>query len=361
MSSKINWAATAALLFLVAMAAYARPKQDYIVTGAKPDHLLLIDPLAQRIVADFHIPEAHNWIGAIVPSPDGRIAYVLVNKMESISGIDLSTGKQVFRADLSSGDERVICFYAFDVTPDGKELIVFEEPVKLGLSEYTVEDTRFAVFSTDAGIDPKPIRSFPSPRRVSMVLMRKDGKSFYALGFDLYEFDRQTGKQLSVRGVRNWDHPNHSIPDVLAIRPVSEPSGTFMNPVSSTVPATNGKDAAVQKTVILSLDLVRGDLQYHDLNEPELLFSVVKSPTRPEAYGVYTHLTKIDMNTYTLTQRVELDHTYYAVLLSTDGTTVFAAGAANDVTIFDSKTLAKKGNVRLPGDQSTTSPRVVRR
>jgi quinohemoprotein amine dehydrogenase beta subunit len=360
MPVKISWVA-AALGLVVAIAAEARPKQDYIVTGAKPDHLFVIDPTKQRVVADFHIPEAHNWVATIVPSPDGKVAYVLTNKMESISGIDLSTGKEVFRANLSSGAERVTCFFAFDVTPDGKELIVFEVPVKLGLSEYTVEETRFAVFKTDAGVDAKPVRTFPAPRRVSMVLARKDGKSFYALGFDLFEFDRLTGKQLSARGVRNWEFPNRSIPDVLAVRPISEPTGTFMNPVYSTVPAADRKGTPVSKTTIMSLNLNNGDLQYHDLEEALLLFSTVKSPTRPEAYGVYTDLTKIDMNSYTPVQRVDLDHTYYAVLVSTDGREVYAAGAARDVTIFDSETLAKKGNIELPGDQSATSPRVVRR
>jgi quinohemoprotein amine dehydrogenase beta subunit len=361
MRVKINWVAAAALGLVVAMEAAARPKQDYIVTGAKPDHLFVIDPAKQSIVGDFHIPEAHDWVSTIVPSPDSKVAYVLTNNMESISGIELSTGQQVFRANLSSGDERVTCFYSFDVTPDGKELIVFENPAKLGLDEYTAEDTRFAVFKTDAGVDAKPIRTFPAPRRVSTLLARKDGKSFYALGFDLYEFDRLTGKQLGVRGVRNWEYPNRSIPDVMSVRPVSEPSGTFMNPVYSTVPAADGKGEPVPKTTIMGLNLVSGDLQYHDLTEALSFFAVVKSPTRPEVYGVYTDLTKIDSNSYTPTKRVDLDHTYYAVLVSTDGKEVYAAGAANDVTIFDSETFAKKGNIRLPGDQAASSPRVVRR
>jgi hypothetical protein len=120
------------------------------------------------------------------------------------------------------------------VTPDGKELIVAETPAKLGLNEYTVEDARFAVYKTNGGIDAKRDRTFPAPRRVSTVLMRKDGKSFFALGFDLYEYDRRTGKQIGVRGVRNWTLANRSIPDVLAVRPVSEPTGVFLNPISST-------------------------------------------------------------------------------------------------------------------------------
>jgi len=351
-------------LGMAAAAASAAQKHDYIITGSKPDRLFVIDPAARAIRSEFKIPGANDSVGSIVPAPDGRLAYVLVNKMESISGIDLTTGKEVFRANLSTPGERVKCLFAFDVTPDGKELIVYEVPVKLGLSEYTVEDTRFAVFRTNAGLDAHPVRQFPAPRRVHTLLSRKNGKSFFALGFDLYEFDRLTGKQLSQKGVRNWDYANHSTPDLLAFWPVSEPTGVFSTPIYSTVPPPSGSADPLPKTALLTLDLTSGDLQYHDFeNTAALIFSTVLSPTRPEAFGVYSQLSKIDTRNNTLAQRVDLDHTYYAVLVSTDGKEVYAAGAMCDVTVFDSATLQKKGNVRLTGctDQAITSPRVVRR
>jgi quinohemoprotein amine dehydrogenase beta subunit len=345
-------------------AASTTVKHDYIVTGSKPDRLFVIDPAARQIRSEFHIPGANDFVGAIVPSPDGRIAYVLVNKMESISGIDLGSGKEVFRANLSTPGERVKCLFAFDVTPDGRELIVYEVPVRLGLSEYQVEDTRFAVFDTHAGTAAQPVRQFPAPRRVHTLLSRKDGKSFFAIGFDLYEFDRHTGRQLNEQGVRNWSYANHSIPDLLAFWPVSEPTGVFSTPLYSSVKDPASQSEPVPKTALMTLDLATGKLQYHDFEDTSaLIFSTVVSPTRPEAYGVYSQLTKINTQNNTLAQRIDLDHTYYAVLVSTDGTEVYAAGAMCDVTIFDSLTLTKKGNVKLTGctDQAITSPRVIRR
>lgn len=357
-------ALAALALALAATDAGARSRQDYIVTGAKPDRLFVIDPRSRTVVSEFHIPDANDYVATIVPSPDGRIAYVLTNKLESIAGIDLRTGKQVFRADLSSPGERVKCMFAFDVTPDGRELIVYELPVKLGLAEYQVEDTRFAVFRTADGLNARPVRQFPAPRRVHTLLSRKNGKSFYAFGFDLYEFDRRSGKQLGVRGIRNWDYPGHSTPDLLAFWPESAPTGVFVTPIYSSVPnpATGGEPVA--KTALMSLDLKSGELQYHDFEDTSaLIFSTVLSPIRPEAYGVYLQLSKIDTRTHTLAQRVDLDHTYYAALVSTDGTEVYAGGAMCDVTIFDAETLAKKANIRLPGcpDQSLASPRLIRR
>ena len=354
----------ASVALLLVTAAAAAPKRDYIVTAAKPDRLFVIDPATRSIRSEFRIPAANDFLGTIVPSPDGRIAYVLVNKMESISGIDLDSGKEVFRANLSSAGERVKCIFAFDVTPDGKELIVYEMPVRLGLSEYQVEDTRFAVFNTRAGLDAKPVRQFAAPRRVHTLLSRKNGKSFFAIGFDLYEFDRATGKQLSQKGVRNWDYANHSTPDLLAFWPVSEPTGVFATPIYSSVPPASGSGDTVAKTALMTLDLTTGDLQYHDFeNTSALIFSAVLSPAKAEAFGVYSQLSRIDTRGNALAQRVDLDHTYYAVLVSSDGKEVYAAGAMCDVTFFDAATLEKKGNLKLTGctDQAITSPRVIRR
>ncbi len=361
-SQALRWAL--AVIAVSAAAASAAPKRDFIVTAAKPDRLFVIDPASRSIKSEFRIPGANDSLGSIVPSPDGRIAYVLVNKMESISGIDLETGKEVFRANLSSPGERVKCLFAFDVTPDGRELIVYEMPVKLGLSEYQVEDTRFAVFNTRAGVDAKPVRQFPAPRRVHTLLSRKDGRSFFAIGFDLYEFDRATGRQLSEQGIRNWTYPNHSIPDLLAFWPVSEPTGVFATPLYSAVLPASGSGDPIPKTALMTLDLTSGALQYHDFEDTSaLIFSTVLSPARTEAFGVYSQLSKIDTRNNTLAKRVDLDHTYYAVLISTDGKEVYAAGAMCDVTVFDASTLEKKGNIRLTGctDQSITSPRVIRR
>lgn len=363
-SMTVQPALAAALALLLAATSTAAPKRDYIVTGSKPDRLFVIDPAARAIKSEFRIPGANDFVGSIVPSPDGHIAYVLVNKMESISGIDLDSGKEVFRANLSSPRERVKCLFAFDVTPDGKELIVYELPVKLGLSEYQVQDTRFAVFNTHAGLDAKSIRQFPAPRRVHTLLSRKNGKSFFAVGFDLYEFDRGTGRQLDQRGIRNWTYPNHSTPDLLAFWPVSEPTGVFATPIYSSVPPVSGSGDPVPKTALMTLDLTSGDLQYHDFEDTSaLIFTAVLSPSGSEAFGVYSQLSKIDTRTNTLAQRVDLDHTYYAVLISSDGKEVYAAGAMCDVTVFDSASLAKKGNVKLTGctDQAITAPRVIRR
>lgn len=372
MKSKVLGVAGCWLAAFVALAGCGRGPasgagHDLIVTGAKPDRLFVIDAARRAVQAEFHIPEANGSVGVIVPSPDGRIAYVLVNRMESIAGIDLTSGKEVFRADLSTAGERVKCMFAFDVTPDGRELIVYELPVKLEPDEYQVEEPRFAVFATNAGVGAKPTRSFPAPRRVHMILAKKDGRSFYSIGFDLAEYDVGSGRLIEQRGIRAWSRPDHSIPDLLAIWPVSEPTGIFASPVYSTVmgAATTGgaqADAEVPMTSLMTLDLKTGKLDYRDFEKTSaLIFSSVLSPARPEAFGVYAQLTKIDTEHGKLANRVNLDHTFYSVNISSDGSEVYIGGAMCDVAFYDAATLTRKANLRLPGcpDQVLSTLRVV--
>jgi hypothetical protein len=40
-----------------------------------------------------------------------------------------------------------------------------------------------------------------------MLLTRPNGASFYAIGFDLYEYDLKSGKLLGTRGIKKWDIP----------------------------------------------------------------------------------------------------------------------------------------------------------
>ena len=353
-----------ALLLPLLLSCGGPRNHDLLLTGAKPDRLFLIDAGRRAVAAEFHIPDANNFVSVIVPSPDGRIAYVLVNRMESIAGIELASGRQVFRADLSTAGERVKCMFAFDVTPDGRELVVYEMPTRLEPDEYVVEPPRFAVYSTAAGLNAQPLRQFPAPRRVHMLLARPDGKSFYALGFELFEYALADGRLMGQRGIRSWDVPGHSIPDLLAIWPVTEGTGVFVSPVYATVNAPGGPKEGVPTTALMRLDLRSGQLKYRDF-EPTaaLIFSTAMSPTRPEAFGVYSTLSKIDTAHDKLAGRVNLDHTFYAVNTSADGQEVYLAGAMCDVAFYDAATLTRRANLRLPGcpDQALATLRVIHR
>lgn len=332
---------------------------DLLVTAAKPDQLFLIDAATRSVRAEHHIADANGQIFTIVISPDQRIAYLLVDRMERIVGIDLASGREVFRADLSSAGERVKDFFALTVTPDGKELVVYELPTQLRPSEYVVEEPRFAVFRTDAGRAAKPVRSYPAPRRIHMLLVRPSGQSFYALGFDLYEYDLKTGKLLGTRGIQQWTLADHSQPDMLAFWPVTEPTGVFTSPVYSDLKKREG---GVPMTALMQLNLKSGDLSYADF-EPlsALIFSTVLSPDKKHAYGVYSTLSSIDVVGHRLEKRVSLDHTFYAVNVASDGHEIYLGGTNCDVGFYDAKSLEKTAILKLPGcsDQTLSTLRVI--
>jgi quinohemoprotein amine dehydrogenase beta subunit len=342
-----------------AAAGSGAPKGDWLVTGAKPDQLFIIDAATRSVRTKYHVAGAEGQIFTIVISPDQRTAYLLVDKMERIVGVDLASGREVFRADLSTAGEQVKDFFALTITPDGKELVAYELPTQLKPSEYVVEQPRFAVFRTDAGMAAKAVRSFPAPRRVHMLLTRPSGRSFYALGLDLYEYDLKTGKLLGTRGIQKWALADHSQPDLLAFWPVSEPSGVFTSPVYSDL--KKGGET-VPMTALMSLNLKSGDLSYADF-EPlsALIFSTVLSPDGTHAYGVYTTLSSIDVAAHKLAKRVPLDHTFYAVNVASDGREVYLGGTNCDVGFYDAASLEKKAILKLPGcsDQTLSTLRVI--
>jgi quinohemoprotein amine dehydrogenase beta subunit len=333
--------------------------KDLLLTGAKPDELIVIDAAQRAVRAVHHVAAAEGQIFTILPSPDERTAYLLVARMERIVGVDIASGREVFRADLSSPGERVKDFFALAVTPDGKELIAYELPTQLKSSEYVVEEPRFAVYRTDAGLEAKPVRTFAAPRRIHMILARPGGRSFYALGFDLYEYDLKSGRLLGTRGIQKWDMKDHSQPDLLAFWPVSEPTGIFTSPVYSEI--KKGADS-VPMTALMSLNLKSGELSYADF-EPlsALIFSTVLSPDKKHAYGVYTTLTSIDVAGHRLEKRVPLDHTFYSVNVASDGREVYLGGTNCDVGFYDAASLTKKAILKLPGcsDQTLSTLRVI--
>ena len=346
----------AGLAFSVGSAAQAG---DVLVTAAKPDRLFFIDAASRTVRAEHKVAGAAGQIFTTLVSPDARTVYMLVDRMERIVGVDVASGKEVFRADLSSPGEQVKCFFAVALSSDGRELIAYELPTRLLPSEYQVEEPRFVVFKTNAGLAAKPARTFAAPRRVHMILTRPNGHSFYALGFDLYEYDLASGKLLGTRGIQKWDIPNHAQPDLLAFWPVTEPTGVFTSPIYT---AVGSGDSAAPTTALMSLDLKSGALRYEDF-EPmsALIFSTVLSPDKHHAYGVYTTLTSIDVDGHKLEKRVPLDHTFYDINVSSDGREIYLGGTNCDVGFYDATTLAKKAILKLPGcgDQTLSTLRVI--
>ena len=338
--------------------------KDYLLAGVKPDKLVLVDPVGRKVERTYTLRDGAPGPSAIVPSPDGRIAYVVVNRWESICGIDLDSGQEVFRADFSKLPERVKAVTA-EISPDGKELFVFLSPVELGPDEYHVKDTRIAVYRTADGIAAQPARVLPAPRRTSLLAFSRDGSKLYAFSWDLLVLDPATGKVTGRHEVRHWGRTGYGEPDVLDMWPQWDATGIVVTPYTvmrSDVPPT---DPGASRTGLLTLDLASGDFAMEDFeNTTKVIFSGVVNPARPdEVFLVYATLTKLDRRSHKVLKRVDVDHTYYAINISSDGREVYLGGAMDDIGVYSTDSLKRLGIIRLPGggDQQIASPRLIRR
>ena len=342
----------------------AAPGQDYIVVAAKPNFLFVVDPEARKVVHRYAIP-GDGAPFAISTSPDGKIAYVLTDHNNGISGIDLDTGRQVFRAEFSTPEERVRSVGGIAVSADGREIFVQESPTKLLPSEYVVEPARVAVYRTDGGLNARPARTFQVPRRIIMLLPSTDGKILYALGWDMYALDPRDGHIISTQNIQHWNRPNASAPDILDVWPLFERSGVFSTPYYYTRTDVAPDQPGFAKTGILTLDLRTGAMQMRDFEDTSaVIFSSVVDPTdHDRVYGTFYSLSKIDLARGKLAKRIDLAHTYYAVNISSDGKELYLGGAMNDIAIYSTSTMKQIGDIKLAGagDMAASSMRVIRR
>jgi quinohemoprotein amine dehydrogenase beta subunit len=359
-------AVTALFLALCALALdpASAPAKEYILTAVKPNTLVLADPAARKVERSYQIPGPGAPLG-IVPSPDGKVAYVITNHWGSLVGIDLDNGAEVFHADLSDGDVRARNMFGLEISPDGKELFVMRSPVRLGLGEYEVQDVGVAVYRTDAGMNAKPVRILPVPRRTTSLLMSPDGTKLYAVSWDIHTIDPKDGKVLKVDKVANWDRPNFAAPDVFGVWGQYEQAKVFVNPYFVTRTDLDPKDPAASRTGMLTLDLATGALAMHEFEDSSaIMFSSVVNPVRPnETFSVYGTLTKTDLTTNKLIKRVPLPHTHYCLNISGDGKEVYVAGTMGDIGVYSTETLERIGEIQMPGgnDMGGTWIRMVQR
>lgn len=360
-------ACTLVLTCLSLAAAGAAPglAKDYLLTGAKPDKLVMVDPAARKVEKACTVPDAGTGLLTITPAPDASTAYVIVNHWESVAGIDLDSCEQVFRADLSSGDERVKAPFAMDISPDGSELFVFQSPVRLLPGEYQVQPTRIAVYDTASGVGAEPIRTFEAPRRTIMLMLSNDGSKLYALSWDIYILDPQTGEEIGRHPLRTWDREHYSEPDVLDAWPQWDATHIFSSPYFAVRTDIDPNEAAAYKTGLVTLDLETGEFEAKDFEDTAvIIFSTVVNPVRlNEAYGVYTTLSKIDREQGELLERIDLDHTYYAINVSSDGSELYVGGTMSDIAVYDTETFEQLGKIEMPdgADQVLASLRLIQR
>lgn len=353
--------AAALLMFGVTQGVAA--EKEYILTGAKPDKLYLVDAKARTVAKEYVVPGPGVGPGTIVPSPDNSIAYIVTNHTKSVTGIDLRTGKEVFRADMAHADDERTVNLGLAVSPDGKKLYSYEIPARILADRYEVLPTRISVYATDGGLEAQPVTTFEASRRIHLLVASPDGKKLYALGWDLYTLDAETGKVLSTYPLRNWTRANASPPDLLNFWPMPEASGMFSSVMTYMRTDLPEDDPNAFVVALLTLDLATGKADVVPLKiDPTVYFTATLSPDRKYAYAGYLSLVKVDMQKRAAIKSVPLDHSYYQVNVSLDGSEVYLGGTMCDIAIYSAADLSRAATVKLPGcpDMAAAGFRVIK-
>lgn len=335
---------------------------DRLVTIARPGTLYVFD-VANRALERECPFEMDPAPGVIVMSPDGTIAYAIVNRFQDIIGIEIDTCKLVFHAAQSDEEVRRRSMAALAVSPDGAELYTIRNPVRVLVDRYEVLDAEFAVYDTASGTAAEPKAVHPGPRRTTVMAAGDDG-AVYAAGHDIFRIDPDSGASEVAIANASWDRAEYSPPDVLAFWPIGTQNDEMLLLYSAAKYASEKQEELVDYVWgYSSVDLGSGETEIRDFASFEvIMFSAVRDPNAPNLlYGVYTQLSKHDVETGELIKRVDLPHTYYNINISSDGTELYVGGTNDDIGVYDAKTLERTAEMLIPsgGDQALSTLQIV--
>lgn len=352
-----------ALILAAALSAAAAPAlADRLVTIARPGTLYVFDA-AKRVLENECKLGVEPAPGVITMSPDGTVAYAVVNRFQDIVGIDIASCEMVFHAAQSDEEVKRRSMAALAVSPDGSELYTIRNPVRVLSDRYEVLDAEFAVYDTAAGTSAQPKAVHPGPRRTTIMATDASG-AVYAAGHDVYKIDPATGEREIAIANASWDRPTYSAPDVLAFWPIGTQNREMMLLYSAAKFADESQAEMVDYVWgYASVDLETGETAIADFASFEvIMFSAIRDPNAPNLlYGVYTQLSKHDVETGELIKRVDLPHTYYNLNISSDGKEIYVGGTNEDIGIYDAETLERIGEMLIPsgGDMALSTLQIV--
>lgn len=358
-----SWAVAAAAMAAVLAGTVPAGAKDYIVTAGHGGRIFMFDAAERKLVKDVAMDGGAAL--AVQPSPDGKIVYVMNEQLGAVRGVDLDSGAQVFLTKFSQGDIRGRGFAAMALSPDGKELYAVVFRTRLKKTEYEVLDPVLNVYATDGGLDAKPIRTFKIPRQIATMFMGTTGTRLYLVGPDIMVMDTKTGKIVETHPIRSTKNPKMTAPDVFGVWGQYSQANVWVNPTFAARTDLPPTDPAAFRTGMMRIDLATGKFSSAEFaNSDAVIFSAVASPVNhDDVYGVYTQLTKVDMKAKTMVKRIELDHTYYTVNISSDGKELYVGGTMDDIGVYDSATLEKKGEMKMPdgSDMAAAWVQIVKR
>ena len=338
--------------------------RDYALTVSRPNNMILVDLKEQKVVRNCRLNGNAAPI-AIIPSSDNTIGFVITDYAQSVNAYDLETCKQVFHASFSTETTQGKSLTALAISRDDKQVYVVANQTEMQSDRYIVRDPLFMVFNTADGMNAKAVRTYKVPRQITVMSTADDGSVFIS-GSQIYKMDPNTGDYTVAQQVLGWNRKGFSDPDSQATYPIGQTTRelTVLYAADKYNDGVTPSDDDDWVWGMTRVDLKTGKITQADFAPYEtLMFSIATNPKDSNiAYGVLTDLSMFDLKEQKLLKRVDIDHSYYSVNLSSDGSKVYLGSCLNDIAVYDAKSLAKLGNIKLPaGDMGTASFHVFHR
>jgi quinohemoprotein amine dehydrogenase beta subunit len=337
--------------------------RDYMVTVSRPNNLNLIDLYDNTLVKQCELP-GRAAPGTLVVSPDRTIAYVLADGFGDVYGIALDSCELVFSTNQSQEDIRVKSIGSIAISPDGVEIYTHQNRVQLLRDRYELQAPQIAVFDTSAGLDTQPVRTFDGPRQVTIMATDAKG-ALYLGGPDLYRMDVATGEYEIALASRSVEDPAYSQRDILSVWPLGEVNDELIR--MYTAARYRGDSGDLDNADWIwgyeLVDLKTGETEDRVFGPLEVaLFTGMRRPGHlDKMYAVLTQLKEYDVASQSVTRSIELEHTYYCINFSTDGSRLYLSGALSDVAVYDADSLEKITNIQLSGDMGLANSYVFNR
>jgi quinohemoprotein amine dehydrogenase beta subunit len=334
---------------------------EYLLTVTRPNQLHVIDTETNKIVRSCDVPGTFGQ-GTVEPSPDGRIAYVGTNKWEDVVGFDITNCDIVFSAKQSYDNVTVKSFVSLAVSRDGKELYTVQNPTRKLNDRYEVMEPQLAVYDTSAGLNAKPIRTFPVDRQITKIMAMDTGEVILG-GNDVQAINPQNGDIRVLTLLQNWKRGDSwTQPDAFAMHTLGEQADEFILPYFTI--KWNGDPGDMEKAEfwwgMSRIDLKTGEVEQGEILPFEfIVFNFITDPTDSNIlYGAFNTLSKHDISEKKTLAVHNMEHTYYDLNM-TQNRTIYVGGTSSDISIHDPDTLEKIGSIKLPGDQSTSAMRIA--
>lgn len=326
---------------------------EYLVTVTRPGTLNLVNMETYELTRQCDVPGGPAP-GTIVMSPDNSVAYVLASQFSNVYGIDLRNCEVVFSTQQQEANVQVRSLGSIAISKDGTEIYTHQNRVRKHTDHYESLPSQVAVFDTSAGLNVKASRVFEAPRQITIMDTLDSGPLLLG-GPDVYQMDVTSGEYSILIASRSADDPNYAPRDVLTVWPMGPINHQFSRLYSTARFAEPGNfDTAEWLWGVEQVDLATGEASseiFGPLNA--VLFTGVRRPNHPDKiYGILNHLKEFDVPSQTETRSVDLEHTYYCINFSRDGSKVYLSGALNKVAVYDADKLEKLTEVVLPGDGS---------